>query len=141
MTTTPNPLLPAVRPTVVPAEQAPAREGAVSFLSNLKRDGTWTLPRHLRLVAFWGNVELDLTRARIAEGTSVIELRCIMGNVEITAPPDIRLEFDVHPFLASAEVTQKVITTPPPNAPLVRVIGKAIAGSVEVTVVRREGRR
>jgi hypothetical protein len=42
-----------------------ARDGVVAFLSSTEREGAWELPRHLRAVAVFGNIELDLRGALI----------------------------------------------------------------------------
>ena len=49
----------------------PGRRGAVAFLSSTNRDGDWILPRSFRVVAFMGNVELDLTNVRYLDSTGV----------------------------------------------------------------------
>src|SRR5882762_2682682 len=66
--------------------------GVVSFLSSAEREGRWQLPRRFRALAVMGNVELDLRAAEIGYGLSVIEAVSVMGNVEITVPPDIAVE-------------------------------------------------
>ena len=83
-----------------------------------------------------GNVELDLRSARLAEGTSEIEIRCILANVEISVPPDIRVVCDGDGMLGNFEVL-RVGECPPPalDAPTVRITGTAYAGSVTVKVM------
>jgi hypothetical protein len=82
-----------------------------------------------------GNVELDLTRARLGPGTSEIELRSIMGSIEILVPPDLRLECDGEPFIGSFDVRREARSTASPDAPLVRIVGRAILASVEIKVI------
>ena len=94
----------------------PGRRGAVAFLSSTNRDGDWILPRSFRVVAFMGNVELDLTNVRLGSGESHIEIRCIFGNVEITVPPGIRIEVEGDPFIGTFEVTRSAPSTTAPDA-------------------------
>jgi hypothetical protein len=122
-------------PAVIPAELIPERRGAVAFLSSTNRDGDWILPRLFRIVAFMGNIELDLTSARVGLGESHIEIRCLWGNVEITVPPEIRIEVDGHPVLGVFEVERKAASSLSPDAPLLRVTGSAIMGAVTIHVV------
>ena len=117
---------------VIPAEFIPDRRGAVAVLSSTNREGDWILPRLFRVVSFMGNVELDLTSARMGPGESHIEIRCFWGNVEITVPPEIRLEVDGHPFIGSFEVSRRVPSTPSAVAPVLRISGSAIMGAVTI---------
>jgi Cell wall-active antibiotics response 4TMS YvqF len=122
-------------PVVIPAELVPERRGAVAFLSTTNREGDWILPRLFRVVAFMGNMELDLTSVRIGPGESHIEIRCIFGNVEITVPPDIRVEVDGHPFIGSFELSRSAASAASPDTPLLRITGSAVMGAVTISVV------
>ena len=126
---------PDVHPVVVADELVPERRGTVAFLSHVKRDGDWTLPRLFRAFALWGNAEVDLTRAQIGAGTSHIEIKSIMGNVTVLVPPDLRIDCDVDPVIGSFEVAREAESTRSPDAPLVRITGTAFMGSVEVKVI------
>ena len=130
----PAPAALAPHPTIAP-ELVPERRGAVAILSHTSRDGDWILPRLFRAVAFMGNVELDLTRALVAPGTSQIDIRAIMGSVTIVVPPDLRLDCTMDPVIGSAEVSRSVPSTMSPDAPMVRITGTAFLGSIEVKVV------
>lgn len=131
----PPPKLPRVHPVVVADELVPNHRGTVAVLSHVKRDGDWTLPRLFRTFALWGNAEVDLTRAQIGAGTSHIEIKCIMGNVTVLVPPELRIDCDVEPLIGSFEVAREAESTRSPDAPLVRITGTAFMGSVEVKVI------
>ena len=136
--TSPTSFPPAVartaHPTIAP-HLVPERRGSVAVLSSMRRDADWILPRLFRVFAFWGSVELDLTQALLAPGTSEIEIRCIMASVQIIVPPDLRVESEVDAVLGSAEVQRKVASSPSADAPTVRITGSAFLGSVEIKVV------
>jgi len=134
-TSSPPAVVPApAHPTLTP-NQVPQRRGAVAVLSHTRRDADWVLPRLFRVFAFWGNVELDLTNVLLGAGTSVVEIRCIMASVEIIVPPDLRVESEVDAVLGSAEVRREVASTNASDAPLVRITGSAVLGSIEIKVV------
>ena len=120
---------------ILPDDLVPERSGTTVWLSNVERAGEWILPRTFRIFTFMGNVELDLTEARIGAGESVIDIRCIMGNVEITVPPGLRVINDGEGFLGNFE-TKRVGEVPPlpPDAPTIRITGNAYIGSVAVEV-------
>ena len=120
---------------MIPAELVPERRGAVSVLSSYERDGDWILPRNFRAVALLGSVELDLTRARVGPGTSRIELVAALGSVTIVVPPDLRVECEGDPVLGSFEYKLEATPTMASDAPLLRITGTAVLGSIEIRVV------
>lgn len=113
-----------------------ARGGVVSFLSSSQREGRWELPRQFRALAVLGNVELDLRDAVIGIGVSVIEAVAVMGNIEITVPPDVAVESDGDSLLGSFVVKYKGRLTGAEATGLrtLRVTGTAYASSVEICV-------
>jgi hypothetical protein len=113
----------------------PERGGAVALLGNQTRHGEWLLPRLFRVVAALGNQTIDLTRARVGPGTSRIEIRAILGNVEITVPPELRVECDGSGLLGSFELDNKVQSALPSDAPLISIGGTAFLANVEINVV------
>src|SRR3989337_3797262 len=120
---------------IVPESLVAERSGVTVWWSSVKREGEWILPRIFRVFTFMGNVELDLTSARIGVGTSEIDIRCILANVEITVPRDIRVLCDGDGIGGNFDIVRIGDTTPPDDAPTLRVIGTAYLGSVSVKVV------
>src|SRR5262245_55969764 len=133
-TSYPPAVVPGPHPTLEPS-QVPDQRGAVTILSHTRRDADWILPRLFRVFTFWGNVELDLTHALLGPGMSVIDIRCIMASVEITVPPDVRVESEADAVLGSVEVKRQIASTTSPDAPTVRIIGSTFLGSIEIKVV------
>ena len=123
-------------PGAYPLAPETARGGVVSFLSSTERGGRWELPRHFRALAVLGSVELDLRDAAIGIGVSVIEAVAVMGNIEITIPPDIAVESEGDSLLGSFVVKYKGSVTAASATGLrtVRIIGAAYASSVEIIV-------
>jgi hypothetical protein len=113
-----------------------ARGGVVSFLSSNEREGRWELPRHFRALAVLGHIELDLRDALIGIGISVIEAVAVMGNIEITVPPDVAVESDGDSLLGSFVVKYKGRLTGAEATGLrtLRITGTAYASSVEICV-------
>jgi hypothetical protein len=113
-----------------------SRGGVVSFLSSNEREGRWELPRHFRVLAVLGNVELDLREAVIGIGVSVIEAVAVMGNIEITVPPDVAVESEGDSLLGSFVVKYKGPASAASANGLrtVRIIGTAYVSSVEICV-------
>lgn len=122
-------------PRIVPASVVPERSGIAACFSKSARDGDWLLPRAFRAVALVGSVRLDLTRAVVAEGTTEIEIVCVMGSVEIIVPHQLRVECDGDPTAGRFEITHDSGGMPAADAPLLRITGRSFMGSVGVKVV------
>ena len=138
-----GPDLPAPVPQrIIPGSIVPDRNGVTVWWSNVTREGEWILPRNFRIFTFMGNTELNLEFARMGDGVSEIEIRCIFGNVEITVPSDIRVQCDGDGFLGNFEVVRVgEILTPDPDAPTLRVTGAAYMGSVTIKIMGKIGPR
>jgi len=119
----------------VPADMVPPVRGATAFLSAQVRSGDWILPRLFRGVSVFGDLKIDLTRARFGAGTSHIELVVIMGNVTILVPPDVRVDCDGDAVMGSFETQGEKWSTAGFDAPTIRVSGTAFMGSVEIKIV------
>ena len=128
--------VPAHSRAAYPVAPEKARGGVASFLSSNELEGQWELPRHFRALAVLGNVELDLRNAVIGIGVSVIEAVAVLGNIEITVPPDVAVESDGDSLLGSFVVKHKGRTTAAEATGLrtVRIVGTAYASSIEITV-------
>jgi hypothetical protein len=114
----------------------PASAGVVSFLSSTEREGRWVLPRRFRALAVLGNVELDLRAAEIGYGLSEIEVVAVLGNVEITIPPEVSVECEGDSFMGSFTLKYGGRASPSmaSREKIVRVTGGAYAGAVTVNV-------
>lgn len=127
-------------PRIVPPSVVPDRSGIAACFSKSVREGDWLLPRAYRAVALVGSVKLDLTRSVVAEGTTDIEVMCVMGSVEIIVPHQLRVECDGDPTVGAFGITHDSGSVPAANAPLLRITGRAFMGSVDVKVVDPEAR-
>ena len=90
------------------------------------------IPSLLEIRATIGNVELDLRDAAFGAFTE-INIRTVLGNVEIVLPLGVRIENDGEGFLGSfgshvAPGSMPMVGT----APVVRLSGRCILGNVEV---------
>ena len=120
----------------IPEHLIVGRSGVTVWWSNIKREGDWILPRVFRVFTCMGNVELDLTHARMSADVSEIEIMCILANVEITVPTDVRVLCEGEGLMGNFE-TQRIGEIPPVplDAPTVKITGNAYLGSVTVKVI------
>jgi predicted membrane protein len=112
--------------------------GVVSFLSSNERDGRWQLPRKFRALAVLGSVELDLRDADIGYGLSTIECVAVLGNIEITVPPEISVDCDGDSLLGTftLKYNKRVSPAMALGERTIRVTGTAYMGSVTIVVKR-----
>jgi len=132
---TTNPQLPRPTSQVIPSELVPETAGTVCFFGNQERKGEWLLPRLFRVVSALGSVTLDLTRARVGPGTSHIEVRAFMGNIEILVPPELRVDADVNAVFGNFEAKSKAQIVADPTAPVISIRGTSVMANVEVRVI------
>jgi Cell wall-active antibiotics response 4TMS YvqF len=122
-------------PVLVPPELVPDRQGAMACMSNTTRNGSWTLPRLFRALAIMGEVKLDLRHIHLGAGTSEIQVRAFMGNIEILVPHNLRVECEGTPFMGEFSVKRRSKSMPSPEAPLIRITGGAFMASVKVRII------
>jgi hypothetical protein len=110
----------------------PGSTTSFAFWSAVERRGEWVVPPSHTAVAIMGAVELDLTKARFAQGETTINAFALMGAVEIFVPEDVTVRVDGVGFMGAFEdVTHKGAPTIP-GGPVVRITGFAMMGAVEV---------
>jgi predicted membrane protein len=83
--------------------------------------------------AVMGAVELDLRGAKIADSPAVMDVFALWGGIELTVPPEWKVEIQVVPILGGVENKARS-TTPSPGAPeqVLIVRGTALMGGVEI---------
>lgn len=125
----------AAGPVLLPDHAIPERAGTRSIMSNVHREGEWTLSRLYRVVAFMGQVDLDLNHVRIGAGVSTIEIVAIMGQVNIIVPHNLRVECHGDPIMGEFKVKYISPSAALDDAPLIRITGTSFMGGVMVKVV------
>ena len=119
----------------------PTASGEIKIaLGGTERRGLWSVPRHLRVRVLLGTANLDLREARLAAGTTTIEVAVTLGSLTVIVPTALPVEVEVAAHAASVETLGDA--TDAPSTPfrdptsIVRIIGDATLGSCEV--VRRD---
>jgi hypothetical protein len=90
-----------------------------ALLSSLVRQGRWRLAPRNRFSAVLGSVKLDLREAILPGPELEIELRAVMGSVEVLVPEGVEVDLVGGAALSSQEV--RVEGVPPVGAPLIRI--------------------
>jgi hypothetical protein len=117
--------------TVVPIAPMPRRVRAI--FGNVERGGFVDVPQRLRIDATFGNVELDLTGARFGAVTE-IAIHATFGSVEIRLPAGVQVENEGIGILGSFQcAVGTAFSRAGAGRPLVRITGRALFGSVEIS--------
>ncbi len=105
----------------------------LSILSDIKRKGTWRVPKRLRAVAVMGSLSLDFREAQLEPGVTKVRVRSIGGEITIIVPPHLQVECDGRAVLGAFDEMYQNTGERDPDAPLLRITGVAIIGSVEIS--------
>ncbi|MFJ1794362.1 DUF1707 SHOCT-like domain-containing protein [Kitasatospora griseola] len=122
-------------PAPAPQQQSslpPARAESPTMLAvfgGAARKGRWRVGSHLKAVAVFGGVEIDLTDAVFESPEVVIEVIAVFGGVEIRVPENVTLQGSGAGIFGGFDVREQ--TSPDPYAPVVRIKGAAVFGGCE----------
>jgi hypothetical protein len=119
--------------TPAPTQYAPPVEQErrrLVIMSEYKAKGDWRPARRTVVKAVMGSVTFDLRTAVLAEGVTEFDIAAIMGEVKFIVPPWVRVEADGMAIMGSFDHQHS--SSQDPHAPVIRITGAAIMGSVVV---------
>jgi Domain of unknown function (DUF1707) len=133
---------PATRPTLPTTTPAGSRHTAsIAVMSESRRVGRWTVEGSYSAFALMGSVVLDLREAAFATAEVVINATAVMGEVRIVVDAGTTVVVEGIGVMGEySESRAKVRYDPAPGAPVVRVRGLALMGSVHVQRKQRPDR-
>lgn len=107
----------------------------LALLGGTSRKGVWRPPRHLRIFAMMGGVDLDFTEAEMPPGTTEVTVFTIMGGIDIIVPPGLNVDVAGIPLMGGFDDHSSGMVDP--NAPTLRIRGVAIMGGVDVKLPKK----
>ncbi|HEX6444572.1 MAG TPA: DUF1707 domain-containing protein [Streptosporangiales bacterium] len=118
-------------PAGVPADVSEAPREIRTILGSQHLNGRFVVPPTMRARAVLGEVKIDLTDAIVPRREVVIEADAFLGEVTLTVPEgvDVRLEAGTNVL---GERKSKLPAPSSPDAPVIRVRGSVVLGSVKV---------
>jgi hypothetical protein len=140
--------LPGHGAAVVPAaardlstESAPAgaSDRIVAVLSGATRKGAWHADSTIDVLTVLGGVELDFREADLASRETTLRVTNVLGGLEITVPPEMRVVNTVASILGGVESTGDSAEATRPDAPVLRVTGSCVLGGIEIKRKARKG--
>ncbi|CAN3130572.1 DUF1707 SHOCT-like domain-containing protein [Mycobacterium sp. smrl_JER01] len=108
----------------------------LAILSGYERRGRWNVPRRLTTFAFWGGGVVDMRYADFTSPEVEIRSYSIMGGQTILVPPEVNV--DVHGVAVMGSFDHAVDGDGAPGAPVVRIRGFSLWGSVGVKRKKRK---
>lgn len=112
---------------------------AIAVMGGTRRVANWAPPGNMLAIAIMGGVELDFREAILQPGVTDINVFAFWGGVQITVPPNVRVESHGLAIMGGFEAADRP-SSPGQDAPVIRIIGVAIMAGVEVKV-RAPGER
>ncbi len=125
-TVAPRPAAPAVTPYQQPAM---LRRVMLSSVDERVHD---LMPPLVEYGVRVASLELDFRDAGFNDGVTEIIVDVLLGNVNLTMPPDVTVEMRVDGVLASVEYKNRSRLTQPAHR-IVRITGKCVLGTVNVS--------
>ena len=117
---------------LVPESEIEEKKTVLAIFSATSRSRSWNVPRHLRVVATMGGVELDFREARMVPGVTEVHVTALFGGAQITVPPGLPVEVDGTGILGAfddKEITQRPVGDSPCS---LRITGLAVLGGVDI---------
>jgi hypothetical protein len=131
--------LPGQRAGALPAtppDYRPARTGVgsriVAIFSGATRKGTWHPDPEMTVLAVLGGVELDFRDAVLPGREIVLHATAVLGGVEITIPPEMRVVDNGIAILGGREIAGNAAEAASADAPVLRIDGTCVLGGIEV---------
>ena len=125
-------------PQVAIASRVREAERVLTICSGAQRQGTWRVPKDLRVVVVMGGIDLDFREAEFGPGVTEVKVTAVMGGIAIIVPPHLQVECDGGGILGLFEGMHRGAGERDPNAPLLRITGVAVMGALEIST-RRQG--
>ena len=116
----------------------------MAILSGATRKGVWHVEPVMDIVTVLGGVELDFREAVLPGQEVNLTVTCVLGGVEITVPPEMRVIDSGSAVLGGREIAGDSDESRRPDAPVLRISGTCVLGGLEVKRKRRKdgkGRR
>jgi hypothetical protein len=139
--------LPATTAASVAAQPASQPAGSrrsgriIAILSGATRKGAWHADPVINVVTVLGGAELDFREAVLPGNEVVVRAVSILGGVEITIPPEMRVIDNGIAILGGREIAGQNSDSVGAQAPLLRIEGFCLLGGVEVKRKPRRGDR
>jgi hypothetical protein len=132
----------ALAPVASTSRQLANRRGGriVAVFSGATRKGAWHPEPVMDVLTVFGGVELDFREAVLPGNEITVRATTVMGGVEITVPPEMRVIDNGVAILGGREITGSEGPIGA-DAPVLRIEGICVLGGMEVRRKARKGQK
>jgi hypothetical protein len=117
--------------TSVPRYRRAAKRWLVAIMGSSKQAGRWRIDDENTALAIMGECKVDLRHAEVAASEITINALALMGEIKIIVPEGVDVDFTG--FAIMGEKKARLSDRAPlPGAPVIRVRGYAVMGTVKV---------
>ena len=111
----------------------PRRSGRiVAIFSGASRKGAWHAEPVISVLTVFGGTEIDFREAIMPGKEVVLRATTVLGGVEITIPPEMRVVDNGIAILGGWDIAGNTDESASPDAPVLRIEGTCVLGGVEV---------
>lgn len=114
------------------------QQDLVAIFSGTERKGVWYPARNMKILAAFGGVDLDFSKALLPPGDTYIDAMCVFGGVDIVVPEGVNLELSGVPIFGG--IDNKYGDRRIPGAPTLHVSAFALFGGIDIKPVKKRRR-
>ncbi len=85
-----------------------------------------------KISCVFGGAEIDLTKAKLAEGINELEISCVFGGISLIVPPDWNIIIDVTPVLGGFSDSRKGFSSTIDMSRTLVIKGATVFGGGEI---------
>jgi hypothetical protein len=115
-------------------ELAAARPGSriVAIFGGASRKGSWHADPVIDVLTVFGGTELDFRNAVLRGKEVTIKAVCVLGGLDITVPPEMRVVNSCVAILGGTDMTSDSAESLRPDAPVLNITGTCVLGGFDV---------
>jgi hypothetical protein len=113
----------------------PAQRGGwiVAILAGASRKGIWRPAPDTSIITVLGGAEIDFRDAVLPGREITIRAVCVLGGLDITVPPEMRVVDSSVAILGGTDVAGDTDESAAPDAPVLRITGACVLGGISVS--------
>jgi hypothetical protein len=104
----------------------------IAIFGGASRKGVWHADPVINVLTVFGGAELDFRDAIMPGKEVVLRATTVLGGVEVTVPPEMRVVDNGIAILGGREVAGNADESASPDAPVLRIEGACVLGGLEV---------
>lgn len=114
-------------------------DSMVAVFSGVDRKGLWRPARSSKLLALFGGMDIDYSRAYMPPGETYVDAMCVFGGVDIIVPEGMNVEVHGVPLFGGIE--NKTTGEYIPGAPTLHIRAFVLFGGMEIKPKKKRWKR